>query len=103
MGNCWPKPVDVHPPTVKYSNSIPSGILVCFRKNISHIVVIVAKCLNSQVLSILLVYICQKFSFIILNSMLDQTPSNIYIYMLRWLLNLINFFACLVFTTHFIS
>lgn len=27
MGNCWPKPVDVHPPTVKYSNSIPSVIV----------------------------------------------------------------------------
>ncbi|KAH0759413.1 hypothetical protein KY290_022906 [Solanum tuberosum] len=27
MGNCWPKPVDVHPPTVKYSNSIPSVIM----------------------------------------------------------------------------
>ncbi|KAH0680723.1 hypothetical protein KY284_021808 [Solanum tuberosum] len=27
MGNCWPKPVDVLPTTVKYSNSIPSVIM----------------------------------------------------------------------------
>lgn len=31
MGNCWPKPVDVVPPT---SNTPPRGILVRFRKNI---------------------------------------------------------------------